>query len=145
VLSLFTLNSNAVMWCPSDPIYAPPSLSQVTSNTESSYDYRFVVWDNSAVLYPGLKLANFVRPSLQVIYHEDCDFHYLKTTNFWPPLQPTLNSVYGDLHARPWKVLNQQIPVTQLYDPNWFYFNKGVPSPNQGSAGTVEDSWDDAY
>jgi prepilin-type N-terminal cleavage/methylation domain-containing protein len=146
VLELLNMGyRNPAQWCPSDLLYTPANYNNtITSNTYSSYDYRYVVWDNT-VLFPGLKLGNFIRPTAQVFYHEYLDFHYTKTTNPYPLIQPTLNSVYADMHAHPWKVLNQQIPVTQDYDPNWFYFNNGVASPNQGSAGTVEDSWDDAY
>jgi len=145
VLSLFNLHSNAVMWCPSDPLNPPASFSKIAPTNQSSYDYRYVVWDNSATLFPGLKLGSFIRPSLQVLYHEDCDSHYLKTTNFYPTNQPTLNAVYADMHARPWKVLNQQLPGTPDYDPNWFYFSNSFPRPNMGSDGTVENAWDDAY
>jgi prepilin-type N-terminal cleavage/methylation domain-containing protein len=134
-------------WCPSDPIYTPANMGKVTATNESSYDYRFVVWDNS-VLYPALKLSDFCRPTLQVIYHEDCDFHYLKTTNFYPNYpksQPTLNGVYADLHARPWKVLNHQGGSPDLYDPNWFYFLNGALNVTGGDAATVKNGWDDAY
>ena len=144
VLSELNLHSNSVMWCPSDNLYTPSTSRAISSTNESSYDYRFVVWDNS-VLYPGLKLSDFCRPTLQVIYHEDCDFHYLKTTNFYPTVQPTLNAVYADVHARPWKVMNQQGGSPDLYDPNWFYYINGASNTTGGDAATVEDGWDDAY
>jgi len=145
VISLFNIQTNFVMWCPSDTLYTPANPSQIAPTNECSYDYRYVVWDNSATLFPGLKITSFIHPSLQVIYHEDCDFHYLKTTNFYPTNQPTLNAVYADMHARPWKVLNQQLPTTPDYDPNWFYFSNYTARPNMGANGTVENSWDDAY
>ncbi|HEX4122348.1 MAG TPA: prepilin-type N-terminal cleavage/methylation domain-containing protein [Verrucomicrobiae bacterium] len=144
VLALLSLRSNWVYWCPSDPIYAPSSASKIVPTTESSYDYRFVVWDNS-VVYPGLKSSDFARPTAQVIYHEDCDFHYLRTTNFYPAVMPTLNAVYADMHARPWKVMNQQSYPGGLYDPNWFYIVNNAVDITGGNLGTVEDAWDDAY
>jgi type II secretory pathway pseudopilin PulG len=144
VLSLLNLHSNAVMWCPSDPLYPPASFAKINASTESSYDYRFVVWDNS-VIFPGLKLSDFCRPTAQVIYHEDCDFHYLKTTNFYPSVAPTLNGIYADMHARPWKVMNEQTYPNGLYDPNWFYIVNGQVNITGGNLGTVEDAWDDAY
>jgi type II secretory pathway pseudopilin PulG len=143
VLGLFNLRSNWVYWCPSDPVYAPSAAGKILPTTVSSYDYRFVVWDNS-VLYPGLKLSDFVRPTAQVIYHEDCDFHYLRTTNFYPTVMPTLNAVYADMHARPWKVMNEQTYPNGLYDPNWFYIVNGAVDITGGDLGTVEDAWDDA-
>jgi prepilin-type N-terminal cleavage/methylation domain-containing protein len=144
VLKELNLKSNYVMWCPSDHLYAPTNALKINPNMESSYDYRFVVWDNS-VLYPGLKLSSFIRPSMQIIYHEDCDFHYLKTTNFYPTNQPTLNAVYADMHVRPWKVMNEQSYPNGLYDPNWFYIVTNTVDITGGDLGTVEDAWDDAY
>ena len=35
--------------------------------------------------------------------------------------QPTLNAVYGDLHASTWKVIFRE-NVTGPYDPNWFSY-----------------------
>jgi len=136
--------TSPAQWCPSDRIYGPTNFSAITSNSYSSYDYRFVVWDNS-VVYPGLKLSSFVRPTAQVIYHEDMDFHYTKTMNEYPSIQPTLNAVYADLHARPWKVLNEQTYPNGLYDPNWFYIVNGKVDITGGSFGTVQDAWDDGY
>jgi len=144
VMGLLNLHTNSAMWCPSDPIYTPTNYGKIAPTSESSYDYRFVVWDNS-VVYPGLKLSAFIRPAQQVIYHEDCDFHYLKTTNFYPTVQPTLNAVYADLHARPWKVMNEQTYPNGLYDPNWFYIVNGTVDITGGNLGTVADAWDDAY
>lgn len=145
VLGLFNLRyNNPAQWCPSDRVYAPSNYSTITSNSDSSYDYRFVVWDNS-VVYPGLKLSDFVRPTAQVIYHEDMDFHYTKAKTDYPTIQPTLNAVYADLHARPWKVMNEQTYPNGLYDPNWFYIVNGTVDITGGNLGTVEDAWDDAY
>jgi len=141
VEGLFNLGyRNQALWCPSDTIYTPTNYSAVTSNSDSSYDYRYVVWDNS-VLYPGLKITDFIRPTLQVVYHEDMDFHYTKSKTDYPSNQPTLNGVYGDMHAHTWKVMNQQ-SVGGLYDPNWFYYLNGGLNTYGGSAGTVEDAWD---
>jgi prepilin-type N-terminal cleavage/methylation domain-containing protein len=144
VLGLFNLRTNFVEWCPSDTVYTPANPAKIAPTNESSYDYRFVVWDNS-VVYPGLKLASFIRPSAQVIYHEDMDFHYTKATTMYPLVQPTLNGIYADLHARPWKVMNEQTYPNGLYDPNWFYIVNGTVDITGGNLGTVEDAWDDAY
>ncbi len=145
VMGLFKLGyNNPMLWCPSDRVYTPTNFNTTTSNSDSSYDYRYVVWDNS-VVYPNLKLSDFVQPSAQVIYHEDMDFHYTKATNDYPTVQPTLNGVYADMHARPWKVLNQQTYPNGLYDPNWFYIVNGVVDITGGNLGTVEDAWDDEY
>ena len=97
------------------------------------------------MVYPGLKLSDFVRPTAQVIYHEDMDFHYTKAKTDYPTIQPTLNAVYADLHARPWKVMNEQTYPNGLYDPNWFYIVDGTVDITGGNLGTVEDAWDDAY
>jgi type II secretory pathway pseudopilin PulG len=145
VEGLFNLGyENPVQWCPSDTVYTPKSLSNVTSNADSSYDYRYVVWDNS-VLFPGLKLTDFVQPSAQVIYHEDMDFHVTKANTDYPTIQPTLDAIYADLHARPWQVKNQQTYPGGLYDPNWFYLVNGTVDITGGNLGTVEDACDDAY
>ena len=145
VEGLFHLGyGNPVQWCPSDPVYTPTNYKTVTSNSDSSYDYRYVVWDNT-VVYPGLKLSRFTRPTAQVIYHEDMDFHVTKATNDYPSIQPTLNAVYADMHARPWKVLNEQTYPNGLYDPNWFYIVTNTVDITGGNLGTVEDAWDDAY
>jgi prepilin-type N-terminal cleavage/methylation domain-containing protein len=147
VISLLNLakNSNSpAFWCPSDRINTPAVDTKINGTTNSSYDYRYVVWDNSAY-YPGLKLTSFCRPSAQVIYHEDEDFHYTKAITPYPTVQPTLNGVYSDLHARPWKVMNEQTYPNGIYDPNWFYIVNGTVDITGGSLGTVEDAWDDFY
>jgi type II secretory pathway pseudopilin PulG len=145
VMGLFKFGyANPVQWCPADRVYAPTNYNTVSSNSDCSYDYRFVMWDNSA-LYPGLKITDFVAPSAQVIYHEDMDFHVTKATTDYPTIQPTLNAIYSDLHAKPWKVLNQQTYPGGLYDPNWFYIVNGVVDITGGNLGTVYDAWDDFY
>ena len=142
VLGQFKLATSPMLWCPNDRVYTPTNYNTLTTNSDSSYDYRYVVWDNS-VLYPGLKISDFVRPSSQVIYHEDMDFHYTRATTDYPTIQPTLNAVYADLHARPWKVFNQQTYPGGLYDPNWFYLVNGQALITGGNLGTVQNAWDD--
>ncbi|MDQ6632586.1 MAG: hypothetical protein M3Y82_12670 [Verrucomicrobiota bacterium] len=71
---------------------------------------------------PGLKLSNFGKPSQQAIFHENYDSHYLKQTSYYPPKQPTLSSVFADLHAKTWKVTFRQNTPQKLYDPNWFSY-----------------------
>src|SRR5688572_1452029 len=62
------LPNSRVWWCPSDRFNAPTN-GVFTTNTHSSYRYRFVVWDNT-VRFPGLKASDFFRPVAQIIYHE---------------------------------------------------------------------------
>jgi hypothetical protein len=73
------------------------------------------------------------------------DFHYTKATTDYPTIQPTLNGIYADMHARAWKVMNEQTYPNGIYDPNWFYIVNGTVDITGGNLGTVEDAWDDAY
>lgn len=127
-------------WCPSDRKQQPSSPVQNTNYT--SYRYRFVIWWNSS-LFPGLKDADFIKPSAQAIYHEGFDFHYKRLyPNAYPLEQPTHNAVYADFHAASWTLKWRQNGNSGPYDPNWFYYLKGLPNLGNGSDGTVRDSWD---
>ena len=144
VAGLLNVGNNRSLFCPSDTNSVV--LNQTTplsTNTFISYDYRYVVWDNS-VVFPRLKLSLFVRPSAQIVYHEEYDYHYARLfPNAYPTKQPTLNSVYADCHARPWKVQFLQNGPGSSYDPNWFYYINGVPDTGEGDAGYVNNAWDD--
>ena len=145
VASSLGIPNYRVFYCPSDKIDIPTN-SIVPSNL-TSYRYRWVVWWNTS-LYPGLKDSDFLRPSAQVIYHEDLDFHYKHLKDEYTVIQPTLQAVYADFHARKWVVKWQQNgPVPgSLYDPNWFYFVNGkVNSPGQGVDGNVKNGTDNDY
>ena len=134
-----------VFYCPSDKIDTP-STSLINTNY-TSYRYRWVVWWNSA-LYPNLKDSEFFRPAAQVIYHEDLDFHNKHLKDEYPVVQPTLNAVYADYHARKWTVKWQQNgPVPNSpYDPNWFYFIKDVCNcPGSGVASNVKNGTDNSF
>ena len=145
VASSLGIPNYRIFYCPSDKIDTPsPSL---LNTNYTSYRYRFVVWWDSDD-YPGLKDSDFVKPSAQIIYHEDLDFHYKHLKDEYPVIQPTLNAVYADFHARKWVVKWQQNgPVpNSLYDPNWFYFVDGVPNcPGPGMASTVKNGTDNEY
>jgi prepilin-type N-terminal cleavage/methylation domain-containing protein len=145
VASSLGIPNYKLFYCPSDKIDHPsPSLS---ATNYTSYRYRWVVWWDSAD-YPGLKDIDFVRPAAQIIYHEDLDFHYKHLKDEYPVIQPMLNAVYADFHARKWVVKWQQNgPVpNSLYDPNWFYFIKNVPNcPGPGVASNVKNGTDNAY
>jgi len=144
VASLLRIGNNRSLYCPSDTnsvvLYQSSTLS---SNTPVSYDYRFVVWDNS-VVFPGLKITQFIRPCAQIVYHEEYDYHYARLfPNAYPTKQPTLNAVYADCHARPWKMQFLQAGPGSSYDPNWFYYINGVPDTGQGDLGYINNAWDD--
>jgi prepilin-type N-terminal cleavage/methylation domain-containing protein len=134
VISLLNMGNNMALWCPSDLKQIPANFNAIAMTNFVSYDYRFVAW-NDSVIYPGLKLLNFARPTSQVIYHEAYDFHYAKLYPvMYPPLAPTENALYADCHARLWNVKFQQNAAGNLYDPNWFtygingQFNTGTPN-----------------
>src|ERR1039458_8040704 len=134
VISLFNVGDDRTLWCPSDLKQIPANYASIAGDSMVSYDYRFVVW-NDSVLYPGLKLLNFAQPTGQVIYHEAYDFHYTKLYPvMYPVVAPMENALYADCHARPWKVKFQQNGPSSLYDPNWFtyglngQFNTGAPN-----------------
>jgi hypothetical protein len=141
VPSLIEPKNYKSFYCPSDKIDTnSPSLS--TDNIVS-YRYRWVVWWNTS-LYPGLKDLNFIRPSMQVVYHEDLDFHYKHLKDAYPLVQPTLQAVYGDCHARKWVVKWQQRgPVpNSLYDPNWFYYVNNIVNDQNALSPDVKNGWD---
>jgi type II secretory pathway pseudopilin PulG len=144
VISLLGVGDDKALWCPSDLKETPANYAAISSRSLTSYDYRFVVWNESAV-YSGLKLLSFGRPSSQVIYHEAYDFHYAKLYPVMYPLAaPTENAVYADCHARAWKVEFQQNGPGSLYDPNWFTYGLNgqfnTDAPNIG--GDVSSGFD---
>ncbi len=120
VPKLLAVGNPRVWFCPSDRINTttntPPKDTDYTS-----YRYRFVIWWNTCD-YPGLKLNDFVKPAGQIIFHENYDSHYLKQKSYYPTKQPTLSSVYADLHASKWKVTFRQNNASKAYDPNWFSY-----------------------
>lgn len=127
-------------WCPSDKANQPSN--PVADNNYTSYRYRLAVWYNTA-LFPGLKASHFIKPSDQAVYHEGFDFHYKKLSERESEVQPTINAVYADFHAAKWKLKWRQGGANGgRYDPNWFYYLKGVPNLGNGADGTVKDSWD---
>jgi type II secretory pathway pseudopilin PulG len=144
VAQLLNVGNRRALYCPSDTNRVVLTQnSTISSNTPVSYDYRYVVWDNS-VVFPGLKVSQFVRPAAQIVYHEEYDYHYARLfPNAYPTKQPTLNAIYADFHARAWKVQFLQAGPGSSYDPNWFYYINGVPDTGQGDAGYVNNAWDD--
>jgi prepilin-type N-terminal cleavage/methylation domain-containing protein len=144
VASLLEPRSYRIFYCPSDRALTPsPSLSP---GNLVSYRYRWVVWWNTS-LYPGLKDRDFVKPSAQIVYHEDLDFHYKHLIDEYPLVQPTLQAVYADCHARKWAVKwQQQGPVpNSLYDPNWLYYVNGQVNDRNMLSPDVKDGWDNEY
>jgi prepilin-type N-terminal cleavage/methylation domain-containing protein len=143
VASLIEPKNYRIFYCPSDKETTPSPIISVTNYV--SYRYRWVVWWNTS-MFPGLKDQNFVKPSAQVVYHEDLDQHYKHLKTEYPLVQPTLQGVYADCHARKWAVKWQQNgPVpNSLFDPNWFYWgygqvNTAPPQPD------VKNGWDNEF
>jgi prepilin-type N-terminal cleavage/methylation domain-containing protein len=149
VASLLDSKNYRVYWCPSDKTSTPTNSLNV--NNLTSYRYRWVVWWNTS-FYPGLKDSDFIKPSEQVVYHEDMDFHYRHYTDRandeYPLLQPTQQAVFADFHAKKWVVKWQQFgPVpNSLFDPNWFYYTgadkvntPGTPQPDVKSGFDAAD------
>ena len=136
------LPNSRVWWCPSDRFNSPTN-GVITTNSFSSYRYRFVIWDNT-VRFPGLKASDFFRPVAQVVYHENQDLHYKRLSSSYTRVQPTLNAIYGDFHAALWKVLFRQNRPERYYDPNWFSYGPGgvLNTDNPNIGGDVHTGWD---
>jgi len=115
---MLNIGSAKVFWCPSDQL--DTNSTSVSTNDICSYRPRWVIWYNTA-LYPGLKDTDFCKPSGQVTYHENYDFHYNHLKDAYSYIQPNLNASYADGHAEKFKVMFQQGGPGSLYDPNWFY------------------------
>ena len=143
VASLLNIGNNKALYCPSDPNNTVLNQSPlISSNTLTSYKYRYVIWDNS-VVYPALKDTTLTNPSAQIAYHEECDFHFAKLLDPYPVIQPKLNALYADLHTKSWKVQFLQAGVGSKYDPNWFYYVRGVPyTSSPTGSGDVETGSD---
>ena len=135
VPKLLNVGNYRVFWCPSDKVQKPSNPVRDTDYT--SYRYRFVIWWNSC-LYPGLKDSDFIKPSGQMIYHEDFDYHYNRLNDRYPiNQQPIINVIYGDFHAAKLKVgFRQYSRPVQRYDPNWFTYGPNgqlnLDAPNTG-------------
>ena len=144
VAKLVNVGNYKAFWCPSDKVQKPSNPVKDTDYT--SYRYRFVIWWNSC-LFPGLKDSDFIRPSVQMIYHEDFDYHYNRLTDRYPLApQPIINAIYGDFHAARFKIGFRQYSRAPdiRYDPNWFTFGPGgalnMDAPNTG--GDVHTGYD---
>ncbi len=131
-----------VFYCPSDKVDTPSA----SATNYVSYRYRWVAWWNSS-LYPGLKDKDFGHPSMQVLFHEDFDFHYKHLKDEYPVVQPTLQAVYADCHAKKWAVKWQQNgPVpNSLFDPNWFYYVNGQANYGVSPQPDVKIGWDNEF
>ena len=139
IASRLNLKGPNAFFCPSDPSNYVARGGSVLSNAYVSYDYRYVLFDNTARV-ANLKDTAFCRPSQQIVYHERYDNHFLKLApNMYPSKQPTLIAVYGDFHARPWKV-QFYWPPGNYWDPNWFTLDaQGYIS---GGGNDVTEDWD---
>ena len=131
VPSLLNLKNYRVFYCPSDVDNQPNPTNSI--NGVSSYDYRWAVWWEASLI-PGLKARAFGRPSGQVVYHENLDFHFKKLKTEYPVVQPKLIAVFADFHVQAWPV---QLFHDGVYDPNWFYY---IPAGSDGN--TVATSYD---
>ena len=140
VPKLINVGNPRSYWCPSDRFNKPSKPPKDTDFT--SYRYRFVIWWNTCN-FPGLKLTEFIKPSGQVIFHENYDAHYRNQSSYYPTKQPTLSAVFGDLHAASWKVLFRQNTAPKLYDPNWFSYGAGkLNTDNPNIGGDVHTGYD---
>ncbi len=138
------LSNPRVWWCPSDRFNLPIITHGILStNSFSSYRYRFVIWDNT-VRFPGLKTSDFMKPAGQIIWHENQDLHYKRLPSSYTSTQPTLNAIYADFHADLWRVQFRQNRPERYYDPNWFTYGPGGAlnrdNPNVGY--DVHTGWD---
>jgi len=129
--------------CPSDRMYTnaiPPGDNEI-----ASYRSRWVVWYNTG-LFPGLKESDFIKPSGQVVYHENFDFHYNRYLNDFKR-QPVLSAIYADSHAEKFKVLFRQWSVNGSnpdYDQNWFSYGPdgSLNKDNPNTGGDVHTGYD---
>jgi prepilin-type N-terminal cleavage/methylation domain-containing protein len=119
VAKALNLANPHVFWCPSDTVNLLTNTVPGT-NDVTSYWFRYVIWDNTTV-FPGLKVSELAKPVGQIVYQEHLDNHHKHLTALYPTIQPTLNAVYGDLHAAAWKVMFRE-NGTGPYDPNWFSY-----------------------
>lgn len=131
-----------LFWCPSDTFNFPRN-GVLTTNSFSSYRYRFVIWDNT-VRFPGLKTTDFFKPVAQIVYHENQDLHYKHLPGSYMAVQPTLNAIYADFHAGLWKVQFRQNRPERFYDPNWFTYgpNGAVNTDNPNIGFDVHTGYD---
>jgi len=143
VAKLLNVGNHRSFWCPSDKVQKPSD--PVKDSDFTSYRYRFVIWWNTCQ-FPGLKDSGFCKPSAQVVYHEDFDYHYKRLDDRYPTNQPTINAIYGDFHAASFKVAFRQNsqPPFRRYDPNWFSYGPdgklNTDQPNTG--GDVHTGYD---
>jgi hypothetical protein len=116
----------------------------ITTNSFSSYRYRFVIWDNT-LRFPGLKTSDFIKPVGQIVWHENQDLHYKRLPSSYMATQPTLNAIYADFHAALWKVAFRQNKPGNYYDPNWFTYgppNATLNTDNPNIGFDVHTGWD---
>ena len=62
----------------------------------------------------------------------------------YPTNQPTINAIYGDLHAAKFPVLFRQNLTGRLYDPNWVSFapDGKLNEDNPNTGGDVRTGYD---
>jgi prepilin-type N-terminal cleavage/methylation domain-containing protein len=125
-----------VFWCPSDKINKiPDNIGADDENRKTKFDASWTSWMYRWCIVKycqppppqikQLKLANFVRPTQQVLYHEDAANHFGGML-VWQPQspkakQPKVYSVLADGHAELWFVPERKTNPNVRYDPNWFY------------------------
>jgi len=72
IAKLLDVGNYKAHWFPSDKSQKPSN--PVRDGDYTSCRYRWVIWWNTS-LYPGLKDTDFIKPSVQALYHEGYDFH----------------------------------------------------------------------
>jgi len=107
-----------VFWCPSDK-RLKPSTNRLDWTT---WMYRWCL-AIQAETDESIKSSRFSKPTAQVVYHETYANHY-GGVPIWQSLsryavQPKINAVFADGHARVWKVPRSPAPG-MAYDANWF-------------------------
>jgi len=133
VPAMLQLKNYRVFYCPSDRVNRQTN----SVSARVSYRYRWGIWWESS-RFPGLKIQEFVKPSGQVLYHEDLDFHYKKLKDPYPVIQPTLLALFADSHVEKWIIQLHHGPL-DVYNPDWFWFVNGVPGLGGNN---VRTDWD---
>lgn len=137
LLKKYVKSPQNIFLCPGDPArlkfdpngtttYGAPywGIGGANGNSVVSYMYRMAIAAYS-VHGPGgkLKESDLIRPTKQVVYFENTDFHYHKRPSLQKrgslATQPFLNAVYADGHAKLWKLVYVRGDDYE-YDPNWF-------------------------
>ncbi len=126
-----------IFWCRSDRTFFPTN----NPTAWTTWMYRWVLATYTEGLPRGatLKSSGFIKPALQVVYHETKANHY-GGYSIWQSAspdahQPKINGVFADGHAKLWNVPRSAAPG-MAYDANWFEF------PTWSTGWTPSQGWD---